>query len=104
MMEWIVSAALLFGGFFVLVGSLGLLRFPDFFSRLHAPTKATTLGIGAMLVASMLYSAFLQDSPSLHEVLIVLFLFLSAPVSVHLMAKAALHLEGHAAPTRKGRP
>lgn len=101
MMEWIVAAALLFGAFLVLVGSIGLVRFPDFFSRLHAPTKATTLGLGAMLLASMLYFGFMQDGPSGREVLIILFLFLSAPVSAHLMAKAALHLSRPAAPTRK---
>jgi multicomponent K+:H+ antiporter subunit G len=101
MIEWIVSAVLLFGAFFVLIGSVGLLRFPDFFSRLHAPTKATTLGLGAMLLASMLYFALLQHRPSLHEVLIILFLFLSAPVSAHLLAKAALHLSRTAASTRK---
>jgi multicomponent K+:H+ antiporter subunit G len=102
MMEGIVSVVLLFGALFVLVGSVGLLRFPDFFSRLHAPTKATTLGLGAMLLASMLYFAFVQHSPSLHELLIILFLFLSAPVSAHLMAKAALHLNGRAGPMRDG--
>jgi multicomponent K+:H+ antiporter subunit G len=104
MMEWIVAAALLFGAFFVLVGSIGLLRLPDFYSRLHAPTKATTLGVGAMLLASMLYFGFLQDRPSVHEVLVVLFLFLSAPVSAHLMAKAALHLSRPAASARKTEP
>jgi multicomponent K+:H+ antiporter subunit G len=93
MVEWIVSAILLLGAVFVLIGSIGLLRFPDFFSRLHAPTKATTLGLGTMLAASMLYFALMRGSVSLHEVLIILFLFLSAPVSAHLMAKAALHLE-----------
>ncbi|HZP88182.1 MAG TPA: monovalent cation/H(+) antiporter subunit G, partial [Burkholderiales bacterium] len=51
-MEWLVSLALLIGAFFTLVGSIGLLRFPDFFSRLHAPTKASTLGLSAILLAS----------------------------------------------------
>ena len=96
MMEWIVSAVLLFGAFFVLVGSVGLLRFPDFFSRLHAPTKATTLGLGAMLTASMTYAALMQHSPGLRQALIIL--FLSAPVSAHLMAKAALHLDRRPVP------
>jgi multicomponent K+:H+ antiporter subunit G len=92
MIEWVVSAILLFGACFVLVGSVGLLRFPDFFSRLHAPTKATTLGLGAMLVASMLYFGVGRGQPSLHELLVIAFLFMSAPVSAHLIAQAALHL------------
>ncbi|MDP2238862.1 MAG: Na+/H+ antiporter subunit G [Burkholderiales bacterium] len=89
--EIAVSALLMVGSFFMLVGAIGLARLPDFFMRLHAPTKATTLGVGSMLLASMLYS--LQDGPSLHELLIVLFLFLTAPVSAHLLAQAALKLK-----------
>jgi multicomponent K+:H+ antiporter subunit G len=92
MLEVVVSIALLIGAFFTLVGSIGLLRLPDFFARLHAPTKATTLGLGAMLTASMIYSSAQRGELSLHELLIVLFLFLSAPVSAYLLAKAALHL------------
>jgi multicomponent K+:H+ antiporter subunit G len=89
--EWIVSGAVLIGACFVLVGSIGLMRFPDFFSRLHAPTKATTLGLGAMLTASMLHFGFSAEGASVQELLIILFLFLSAPVSAHIMAKAAQH-------------
>ena len=90
--EPIVSVALLVGAFFTLVGSIGLLRFPDFLSRLHAPTKATTLGLGAILIASLLHFGVQSGKVSLHEPLIILFLFLSAPVSAYLLAKAALHL------------
>ena len=97
MIEWVVSVALVAGAFFTLVGSVGLLRFPDFLSRLHAPTKATTLGLGATLSASLLHfttggSVGQPDGPSLHEPLIVLFLFISAPVSAYMLARAALHL------------
>ena len=90
--EVMVSIALLVGAFFTLVGSIGLVRFPDFYSRLHAPTKATTLGLGAFLVASLIHFATGPGKVSLHEPLIVLFLFMSAPVSAYLLAKAALHL------------
>jgi multicomponent K+:H+ antiporter subunit G len=89
--ELVVSALLLIGSFFTLVGSIGLARLPDFFMRLHAPTKATTLGVGGMLLASMAYS--LLHDPSLHELMITLFLFLTAPVSAHLLARAALRLK-----------
>lgn len=91
LMEVLVSVLLLIGSFFLLVGSIGIARLPDFFMRLHAPTKATTLGVGGMLVASMVYS--LHHSPSLHELLITLFLFVTAPVSAHLLARAALRLK-----------
>lgn len=88
--ELLVALLLLVGSFFTLVGAIGLVRLPDFFMRLHAPTKATTLGVGGMLLASIVYS--LNHSVTLHELLITLFLFVTAPVSASLLAKAALHL------------
>jgi multicomponent K+:H+ antiporter subunit G len=90
--EIIVSIALLIGAFFTLVGSIGLVRFPDFYSRLHGPTKATTLGLGAFLVASLIYFGTGPGKVSFHEPLVILFLFMSAPVSTYLLAKVALHL------------
>lgn len=84
---------LFLGAFFTLVGSIGLVKLPDFFTRLHAPTKATTLGVGAVLVASTLYFTFTTGELSLHEVLITLFLFITAPISAHLMAKSAIHIK-----------
>lgn len=90
--EIAVSFFLLAGAGFALTGSIGLLRLPDFFSRLHGPTKSTTLGVGCTLIASAI---FFSDGPgvSLHEVLVTVFLFLTAPVGAHLMCKAALHLD-----------
>ncbi|MBE0495244.1 MAG: Na+/H+ antiporter subunit G [Campylobacterales bacterium] len=90
-MEIIISLLILIGAFFTLVGSIGLLKLPDFFMRLHGPTKATTLGVGSILIASTLYYITFKGEISLHEILITLFLFITAPVSAHLMAKAALH-------------
>ena len=72
----------------MLVGSYGLARLPDIMRRLHAPTKATTLGVGATLIASMLYFTVVHRDPSVHELLITLFLFLTAPVSAQMIAKA----------------
>ncbi|MBK1647990.1 Na+/H+ antiporter subunit G [Rhabdochromatium marinum] len=90
--ELLVSAFILIGATFALIGSIGLLRLPDFYTRLHGPTKATTLGISGMLIASGLYfSTGSHDATSLHEILVLLFLFITAPVSAHLLVKAALH-------------
>lgn len=86
-----LAALLVLGGFFTLAGSIGLVRFDDFYMRLHAPTMAATLGAGGVLLASM-GLAWSQGRPGMHELLIVLFLFVTAPVSVNLMAQAALHL------------
>jgi len=92
MLDFILALLVLIGAFFTLVGSIGLFKLPDFFMRLHGPTKATTLGVGGILLASALYFSIYQ-SLSLHEVLVTLFLFITAPVSAHLMAKSALHIE-----------
>jgi multicomponent K+:H+ antiporter subunit G len=89
--DLIVSFFLLVGAGFALVGSIGLARLPDFYTRLHGPTKATTLGIGGMLVASIAYFTVRTGDLSLHEVLVLLFLFITAPVSAHMLAKTALH-------------
>ena len=54
--EWMIAGLIVLAGVFGLVGSLGLLKLPDTMTRLHAPTKATTLGVGGVLIASMLAS------------------------------------------------
>lgn len=86
--EAVVAATLLVGAFFLFVGSFGLAKLPDLMRRLHAPTKATTLGIGASLVASMLHFLFVEGDPSVHELLITVFLFLTAPVTAQMISKA----------------
>ncbi|EGK72474.1 K+/H+ antiporter subunit G [Methyloversatilis universalis FAM5] len=98
--DGLVALLLLIGAFFLLVGALGMLRFRDFFQRLHAPTKASTLGVGGVLIASMLYSAA-TGRLAIHELLITLFIFITAPVSANLLAKAALHLK---LPSKAGHP
>ena len=91
MLDIIISVFLILGAGFALIGSIGLMRLPDFYTRLHGPTKATTLGLGGLLIASMIYFSS-RGEVSLHELLVTLFLFMTAPVSAHLLAKAALHL------------
>ena len=85
--EVLVSAFLIIAGIFGLVGSLGLLKLNDTMQRLHAPTKATTLGVGGVLIASMLYFLLVKDDLSFHELLITLFLFLTAPVTALFIAQ-----------------
>ncbi|NEV61249.1 Na+/H+ antiporter subunit G [Thiorhodococcus minor] len=92
MLEAALSILIVVGAIFTLIGSLGLARMPDFYSRLHGPTKATTLGVGSLLIASMIYFSTQDDGISFHEILVTLFLFITAPVSAHLLSKAALHL------------
>ena len=89
--ELVVSVLIVLGGIFALVGSVGMVKLPDLLTRLHAPTKATTLGVGGALVASKVFFAGLEGRLSSHEVLITAFLFLTAPISAHFIAKAHLH-------------
>lgn len=93
MIDALLSLLILVGALFTFVGSLGLARLRDFYTRLHGPTKATTLGVGCLLVASAVHFSLRGPGVSLHEVLVTLFLFITAPVSAHLLAKAALHLK-----------
>jgi multicomponent K+:H+ antiporter subunit G len=100
----VIVVLLLVGGFFTLVGAIGLVRFRDFYMRLHAPTKATTLGVGGVLLASMAASVA-QGRLSAAEMLITLFIFVTAPVSANLLAQAALHRrETSAAPPPGDQP
>lgn len=92
MLEYFLSFLILTGAVFTFIGSLGLVRLKDLYTRLHGPTKATTLGVGSLLIASAIYFSTYGENISLHEVLITFFLFITAPVSAHLLAKAALHL------------
>jgi len=98
--EYLVVFLLLVGGFFSLVGSFGLAKLSDFYKRLHGPTKATTLGVGGILLAAMLLHLLRGDDTNLRELLITLFLFLTAPVSAHMMAKSALALHPEDRPIR----
>ena len=102
--EWLIAALLLTGSLFALIGSIGLVKLPDFFMRLHGPTKATTLGVGALVIGSMLYFSQQTGEPSLHELLITFFLFLTAPVSAHMLAKAAMHEKLRREPRTRGEP
>jgi multicomponent K+:H+ antiporter subunit G len=91
--EFLASAMLIIGGVFLLIGSVGLARLPDFLMRLHAPTKATTLGIGTLLLASMIIFSIRQGYPSIHEFMITVFIIITAPITAHMLAKVALHLQ-----------
>ncbi|MBW4706631.1 Na+/H+ antiporter subunit G [Roseobacter sp. YSTF-M11] len=81
---------LLIGSGFVFVGAVGLLKFNDPMTRVHAPTKVGTVGIGMLLLGSMVYSNSL-GSTSIHELLIMAFLFVTAPISAHFIAKVNIH-------------
>lgn len=103
----LISVFLVISGIFGLVGSIGMIKFPDLMMRLHAPTKATTLGVGGALVASMLHGYFKLGAFSFHEVMVMVFLFITAPISGLFIAKTHLHLRqkrSELPPTATDRP
>ena len=75
--EILVSLCLILGSLFILIGAIGLYRLPDFFTRLHGPTKAPTLGVGGVILASMIFFSSQEPGLSVHELLITLFLFIT---------------------------
>jgi multicomponent K+:H+ antiporter subunit G len=87
--EAFLAVILIGGGLFALIGSYGLLRLPQPMQRLHAPTKATTIGVGAALLVSAL-DLLPQGSVSWQELLITIFLLLTAPISALFLAKTLL--------------
>ena len=80
------------GCFFVFLGSFSLVKLSSFFHRVHGPTKSSTLGVGCILVASILHRSIHGTGLHPREILISVFLFLTAPVAAHLMSRAALSL------------
>ena len=106
MIELLVAALLLASGVLVLVAAVGLVRLPDFFQRMHAPSIAYTLASWAVALASIAYFSVLESRASLHVWLIVILLSITAPVTTLLLARAALfrrRLADESAPPHPGR-
>ena len=82
---------LLAGGLLTFIGSLGLLRLPTFFARMHGPSMGNTLGAGCTLLASMLVSSALLHRPIVHEILVTLFIVITSPVTAMMLMGAAIH-------------
>lgn len=87
----ILTAALLVGGAtMTVIGTLGLLRFPTFYQRVHGPTLGTTLGTVCVALASMIYFSTLGSRPLIHELLIVVFIIMTTPISLMVLVCAAV--------------
>ena len=91
--EFLIAFHIVVGSFFVFIGSFGLIKLPDLMSRLHGPSKATTLGLGGCLIGSMIYFGMVEGRVSVQEILITFFLFITAPVTAHFIAKTHLHTQ-----------
>lgn len=87
----ILTAVLLVSGASItLIGSLGLLRLRRFYERVHAPTLGTTLGTASIAMASMIYFSALGTRLVLHELLIIIFVTVTTPISLMVLVNAAL--------------
>ncbi|HQR20197.1 MAG TPA: Na+/H+ antiporter subunit G [Burkholderiaceae bacterium] len=103
MLDIVLSALVAAGAAFALVGAWGLAKFRDFLKRLHGPTKASTVGVGAVLLASIGYFVA-AGRASLHELMITAFVFMTAPVAAHMLVKAAAHVDPRLRPPRGPQP
>jgi multicomponent K+:H+ antiporter subunit G len=88
LIEWLISVLLAVGTAFTVTASLGMARMPDFYTRMHGPTKAATLGAICVLLAAVVFFTFGQQRFSIRELLAIAFLFLTSPVGSHMLCKA----------------
>lgn len=91
---WFVIPVIIFlliGSIITLIGALGLLRLPDFYQRIHGPAITITFGTGSILIASMIFFTGLQSRPVVHELLITVFVMLTAPVTSMMIMRAAVY-------------
>lgn len=86
----IVSAFVLIGSLLTLAGCLGLIRLKDFYLRIHSPTMGTSMGGGLILLGSAVYFTVTQERPVFHEIAIFVFMTLTTPVTLMLLARASL--------------
>lgn len=87
MREWIVVVLILTGATFSLLAAVGMTRMPDLFTRMQASTKSATLGVACILLAVAVY--FGQLGVSIRTLLVVVFLFMTAPIAAHMISRAA---------------
>jgi multicomponent K+:H+ antiporter subunit G len=93
-----IAALLLIGAGLTLIGSIGLLRLPSFYDRIHAPTLGSSWGTAGIVMASMGYFSVLGGRPVLHEFLLGLFVTITTPITLTLLGRAAVfrdRTEGH---------
>ncbi|WP_082233758.1 monovalent cation/H(+) antiporter subunit G [Halobacillus massiliensis] len=85
----VIGVFLLLGTFFVISGSIGVIRFPDVYTRLHAASKAATLGVAGILIGAFIFMYVETGNVSGKLLLGIFFILLTAPVAGHMIGKAA---------------
>ncbi len=95
---WLAIPAAIFlvlGGFIALTGSLGLIRLPTFYTRIHAPTLGNTLGVFCICVASMLVTSWLEQRVVVHQLLVTILLVITSPLTAILLMRSAIRRKVH---------
>ena len=87
--EIIAAVLILIGTFFSFLSAVGLIRLPDVYTRSHAASKSTTLGVLCTLVGTLLYFLITDGYFSIRLLLGIFFVFLTAPVSAHVICRSA---------------
>jgi multicomponent K+:H+ antiporter subunit G len=86
-----VAFFLIIGATLALIGAIGFVRLPTFYERIHAPTLGTSWGIGGIMLASMIFFSVAASRVAIHEILIGIFVTVTTPITLMLLARAALH-------------
>lgn len=89
LIDIVVVLCLLFGTFFIFSSSIGIIRFPDVYTRLHAATKASTLGVAGIMLGAFIFLYVEHEIISGKLILGILFVLITAPVSGHVISRAA---------------
>src|SRR5688572_11554016 len=92
--EWLqvaIALIVLAGALITFIGTIGLVRWASFYQRIHAPTLGTSMGAALILLASWLHSTLALGRPVLHEILVLIFILITTPVTLMLLARAALY-------------
>jgi len=87
----LVAFFLVLGALLALIGAIGFLRLPSFYQRIHAPTLGTSWGIGGVMLGSMIFFSVASSRLAIHEILIGIFVTVTTPITLMMLARAALH-------------
>lgn len=102
--EWLAALLTLAGSLIVLAGALAIYRLPDFFTRMHGPTKAVTLGLMLIGTGALIRSLESGSSHWSKDLILVVFLFITAPVSAQILMRAACARRTPQTATARGVP
>jgi len=92
-MSSIIAFFILGGAFFGFVAAIGIIRLPDMYTRLHAASKSSTLGVMMMMTGTFLYFWYVEGYVDTELILAVVFIFITAPVAAHLLGRSGFHAD-----------